>query len=221
VRRSEPLSQNSLTTCPKNELIPRRSLVALFTLCFSAPHLLHAEEIVPSEDQTTFKGGTVEVSDGIRAITGEADATGHGPITYYHVPFSEGTFSISWKVEEEQRFLLVFDGKANGKATHALKVYFNGGPMKNSTEDDLTLLTYDGSTKEKKKAKIVKHDYHADAGKWHEVSVSFEGDEATVVVGRKKFTVTSERFLEGIEKTGVGHFAGTLQTKGLKIDRIR
>ena len=198
-----------------------KTIGTLLSLCLAATTLLQAEEIVPSEDQTNFKGGTVEVTDGIRFITGEADATGHGPITYYQVPFQEGTFSLSWKVDAEQRFLLVFDGKANGKATHALKVYFNGGPTKNSKEDDLTLLTYDGSTKEKKKAKIIKHDYHADAGKWHEVSVRFEGDEATVVVGRKAYTVTSERFLEGIEKTGVGHFSGTLQTKELKIEKAR
>jgi hypothetical protein len=118
-------------------------------------------------------------------------------------------------------FFQANDGKANGKATHALKVYFNGSPTKNSTEDDLTLVTYDGSTAEKKKATIERHKYHADAGKWHEVSVTFEGNEATVVVGRKTYTVTSERFLEPFEKIGVGHFSGTLETKELKLDKVR
>ena len=190
-----------------------RTVETLLTICLASTSFLQAEEIVPSEEQTTFKGGSAEVADGIRKVTGEKDETGHGPITYYHVPFQEGTFSLSWKVEKEQKFLLVFDGKPNGKATHALKVYFNGGPSKNSKEDDLTLLTYDGSTKEKKKAKIIKHEYHADAGKWHEVSVTIKGNEATLVVGRKKYTVTSDSFLEPIEKTGVGHFSGALQTK--------
>lgn len=165
--------------------------------------------------------GTAEVTNGIRSVTGERDATGHGPITYYQVPFQEGAFSLSWKVEGEQRVVLVFDGKANGKATHALKVYFNGGPTKNSTANDLTLITYDGSTKEKKKAKIIKRDYHADAGKWHEISVAFEDNEATVVVGRETVTVMSDRFLEPIERCGIGHFTGTLQTRDVKIQIIK
>lgn len=194
-----------------------RTIGILLILCLMDTSSLRAEEIVPGEEQTTSKGGAVEIVDGIRSITGEADETGHGPITYYHVPFQNGTFSLSWRVEKEQKFLLVFDGKPNGKATHALKVYFNGGPSKKSKEDDLTLITYDGSTKEKKKAKIIKYEHHADAGEWHQVSVTIQDNEATVLFGRKKYTVTSDRFLEPIEKSGVGHFAGTLQTKDVKI----
>jgi hypothetical protein len=131
---------------------------------------------------------------------------------------SEGRDQRQWTFIN---FFQANDGKANGKATHALKVYFNGSPTKNSTEDDLTLVTYDGSTAEKKKATIERHKYHADAGKWHEVSVTFEGNDATVVVGRKTYTVTSERFLEPFEKIGVGHFSGTLETKELKLDKVR
>ncbi len=193
------------------------TIVILLNLGIANSSFLQAEDIVPTAEQTIAKGGSVEVADGIRSITGETDATGHGPITYYHVPFQEGTFSLSWKVEKNQKFLLVFDGKPDGKATHALKVYFNGGPLKRSKENDLTLITYDGSTREKKKAKIIKHEYHAVSGKWHEVRVTFKGDKATVVVGRKKYSVTSDRFLEPIEKSGVGHFSGTLQTKDVII----
>jgi hypothetical protein len=41
----------------------------------------------------------------------------------------------SWKVDQEQKVLFVFDGKSNEKATHALKVYVNGVPTKCSHED--------------------------------------------------------------------------------------
>ena len=72
-------------------------------LCFLSAGFAQAEEIIPDTDQTTLLRGTARVSDGIRAVTGETDATGHGPITYYNVPFDEGTFSLSWKVEKEPR----------------------------------------------------------------------------------------------------------------------
>jgi hypothetical protein len=182
--------------------------------------LVRAEEITPSEEQTTLLRGTVTVKDGIRAVTGTVDETGHGPLTYYNIPFQEGTFSCSWKVDAEQPVLFVFDGGGNGKATHVLKVYINGGPGKSSS-DTLTLVTYDGSTKEKKNANMAKHKHHADPEKWHEISVTFEGNKATVVVDRKTFTVTSDQFHEAIEKCGIGHFSGTLETKDVKVDKIK
>jgi hypothetical protein len=37
--------------------------------------------------------------------------------TYYNVPFNDGAFSCSWKLEEKNYLVLVFDGKGNGKAT--------------------------------------------------------------------------------------------------------
>ena len=194
-------------------------LPALCFLSAVSAGFAQAEEIIPDTDQTTLLRGTARVSDGIRAVTGETDATGHGPITYYNVPFDEGTFSLSWKVEKEQSVAFVFDGKRNGKATHVLKVYVNGGPSKRSNENTLTLVTYDGSTRQKKKAKVVRHKHHADAGQWHEISVAFKGNQATVVVDWKTFTVTSERFRAPVEKCGVGHSLDTLQTKDVKIDK--
>lgn len=195
------------------------SIGFLSALCFLSAGFAQAEGIVPNADQTTLLRGTARVSDGIRAVTGETDATGHGPITYYNVPFDEGTFSLFWKVEKEQSVAFIFDGKRNGKATHVLKVYVNGGPSKRSNENTLTLVTYDGSTKQKKKAKVVTHKHHADAGQWHEISVTFKGNQATVVVDRKTFTATSERLRESVEKCGVGHSLETLLTKDVKIDK--
>ena len=146
-----------------------------------------------------------------------AEIDGHGPITYYAVPFRGGTFSVTWKVGTEQPSVLVFDGKPNRKATHAMKVFVNGAPGKSDNIDRLTLITYDGSTKQKKKANITKNKHHSDAGQWHTTSVTFKGNKATVVLGNKTFTATSERFLDPIEKCGMMHLAGTLQTKDEKI----
>ena len=50
-------------------------------------------------------------------------------------------------------------------------------------------------------------------------SVAFKGNQATVVVDWKTFTVTSERFRAPVEKCGVGHSLDTLQTKDVKIDK--
>jgi len=188
-------------------------------MCLISTTFARAERIIPSAEQTTVLRGTADVNDGVRVVSGKTDATGHGPITYYYVPFQNGTFSLAWKVDKEQKVLFVFDGKSNGKATHALKVYVNGAPTKRSHEDTLTLVTYDGSTREKKKAKLVRHKHHADAGKWHKINVTFKDDQATVVVDRKTITVTSERFRQSIEKCGIGHFSATLQTKDVKIDK--
>ena len=96
--------------------------------------------------------------NGVRSITGTRESfeehNNHGPMTYYNVPFNDGAFSCSLKLEEKNYLILVFDGKGNGKATHAFKVYINGGPNRNDKADTLTLLTYDGSTKEKRKRKL-------------------------------------------------------------------
>jgi hypothetical protein len=117
--------------------------------------------------------------------------------------------------------VIVFYGLGNVKATHSLKVYVNGGPTKNGNADTLTLLTYDGSTKEKKKAKIARHKHHAEAGQWHKTSVTFEDNKATVVIDGRTFTVSSDKLRQPIEKFGVAHTWGTLHTKDVKIDKTK
>ena len=189
----------------------------LLTLSLMTASLVQAEEVVPSEEQTKLMRGTAEVRDGIRAVRGETDATGHDPITYDNIPFDDGTFSLSWKVDVEQHVVFVFDGKANGKATHAMKVFVNGAPGGSERDDVLTLVSYDGSTKQKKKAIMAKHKHHADAGQWHKTIVTFENNQATLVLDNKTFTATSGRFCEPLEKCGVIHMTGMLQTKNLKI----
>ncbi len=195
----------------------RVTLIIALALCSSTS--LRAEEIIPSEAQTTLLRGTLEQSEDIRIVSGEPDSTGHGPITYYRVPFTEGAFSATWKVEVDQAVLFVFDGPTRGKASHLLKVYVNGGPGGKNRNDVLTLITYDGSTTAKKNASVVREEYHATPGEWHDISVSFSGNTATVIIDGKEFVATSARFSEGIEKTGVGHFTGSLLTKEVKITK--
>ncbi len=178
--------------------------------------------IKPETERTVTLRGTVTEVNGVRSITGTKESfkahNNHGPITYYKIPFNNGRFSCSWKVESEQKVVFVFDGKSNGKATHAMKVFINGSPVKNSKTDEITLLTYDGSTKQKKKAKLSRHKHHAEPGQWHKISVTFEGKQATVVLDGKSFTATSDRFRQPFEKTGIGHAWGTLHTKDVKIN---
>ena len=199
-----------------------RSIVFNFVLgiCAVAGYAV-AEVIVPTEEQTVLLRGSAEVRHGVRTVSGSVDATGHGPITYYTVPFQRGTFSLSWKSSNEDRVAFVFDGKANGKATHVLKVYVNGSPSTKKLErDTLTLVTYDGSSKETKKATIEKFDHHASGNEWHQLVVAFDGSEATVVVDKKSFVVVSKRFSESIEKCGVTHFSGVLETRDVQVRKF-
>ena len=198
-----------------------QAVAASSALFLASLVLLQAEEILPTEDQIDLKRGHLELADGIRSVTGEADATGHGPITDYQIPFAEGAVSLSWKVDAEQSVSLVLDGPERGKASHSLKVIFNGGHGKDRGPEVLTLVTYDGSTPQKKKAKVVRHEHHAEPGEWHEVSVRIEGERATVVVDGETFTATSEKLRQGISKFGIGHSKETLQTKGVKIDKAK
>jgi hypothetical protein len=77
--------------------------------------------IKPAAEQTVTIRGEVTEANGVRSITGTRDSfeehNNHGPITYDNVPFNNGAFSCSWKLEGQNYFLLVFDGKGNGKAT--------------------------------------------------------------------------------------------------------
>jgi len=67
---------------------------SLLEMCLFSAAFAQAKEIVPGAEQTTVLQGAAEAKDGIRAVTGKTDATGHGPITYCHVPFQDGTFSL-------------------------------------------------------------------------------------------------------------------------------
>ena len=196
-----------------------RSIVfSLILFIYAVSGTAVAEVIVPTEEQTILLRGSAEVRQGVRAVTGSVDATGHGPITYYTIPFQRGTFSLSWKSSNEDRVAFVFDGKANGKATHILKVYVNGSPSTKKLErDTLTLVTYDGSSKGTKKATIEKFGHHASGNQWHHLMATFDGSEATAVVDKKSFVVASKRFRESIERCGVTHFSGVLETRDVQV----
>ena len=193
----------------------------IITLCLLTLQPGQAEEIIPNAGQTKLLRGTLKQDADTRVVSGEQDSTGHGPITYYQVPFREGTFSASWKVEGEKSVTFVFDGTPQGKATHLLKVIVNGGPGSKNRTDHLTLITYDGSTRQKKKAKVVRNNHHAAPGEWHQISVNVAGDQARVLVDGKEFSATSARFSEGIEKIGVAHSSGVLHTKQVRIRKVK
>lgn len=70
-----------------------RSIVFnLILFIYAVSGVAVAEVIVPTEEQTILLRGSAEVRRGVRTVAGSVDATGHGPITYYTVPFKRGTF---------------------------------------------------------------------------------------------------------------------------------
>jgi len=127
-----------------------------------------AEITKPAKAQTTLKRGTATIKNGIRTVIrteAEYQIKNHSIVTYYEVPFHDGTFSLSWNLDREQKIALVFNGKPDGTATHLFKVFINGHPTKRHLTDVVSLVTYDGSTKKKKKAQITTKNFHAVAGK--------------------------------------------------------
>jgi hypothetical protein len=143
----------------------------------------------------------------------------HGPTTFYHVPFTDGTFSLSWKRDSAKKMNLIFQTEENGKPTHLFKVFINGTPTKSHEKTDvISLVTYapiPGS--KKKKAKATTKKYHAEAGKWHPTSVSFKDNVATIRIDDQTFTIEDDRFRKKIVRCGVGHIWGTLETKDVAI----
>ena len=185
---------------------------------FISLSFVSAEEVIlPKKDQIVQHRGTSSTKDGVRIQTGELDDTNHGPISLYNIPFQNATISFSWKVNKEQKVMFLLDGKRNGKATHHLKVYFNGRPGLKSKSDMLTIMTYDGSTKAKKKATFNNNKYHAKPGEWHKTSITIEGKKVTVDINDKTFTATSEKFLQGTQRIGIGNYTDSIYTKDFKI----
>ena len=186
-----------------------------------AASVASAELVEISDAMITQNRGKSSTKDGVRIQTGELDATGHGPISLYAIPFQEGLVSFSWKVDIEQKVMFLLDGKKNGKATHHLKVYFNGRPGKKSKSDQLTILTYDGSTKQKKKATLKVNEYYAKPGQWHKTSIAIKGSKATIKVNDQTYVVSSEKFLEGVQRIGIGNFTGSLYTKDMRVEKLK
>jgi hypothetical protein len=143
----------------------------------------------------------------------------HGPITFYHVPFTSGTFSLSWKRDSPQKMNLVFETEDNGKPTHLFKVFINGRPTKDTAKTDvISFVTYESiSGSNKKKATVTTKKHHAKVGVWHKTSVTFDDDVATIRVDDVTFTVEDASLRNKVIKCGVGHIWGTLETKKLTV----
>jgi len=167
--------------------------IFLTTLSFAG-----AQEIKPTDEQTTIKWGNVSEESGVRKVVStEAEYNSHkqhGPITYYHVPFTDGTFSLTWKRDLPQKINLVFETEENGKRT-LFKVFINGRPTKDHTTNDvISFVTYKSIPGSKKKKATVKTEkFHAEAGEWHKTSVNFDGNVATDRVDDKTFTIEDDR----------------------------
>jgi len=184
-----------------------------------------AQEINPTGEQITIKWGNVSVEDGVRKVVStEAEYhehNTHGPITYYHVPFTDGTFSLSWKRDLPQKINLVFETEENGKPSHLFKVFINGRPTKDHTTNDvISFVTYasiPGSRK--KKATVTTEKHHAEAGEWHTTSVTFADNVVTIRVNDETFTIEDDRLRNQVIKCGIGHIWGTLETKDVTVTK--
>ncbi len=184
-----------------------------------------AQETTPTEEQTAIKWGNVSEENGVRKVVStEAEYNSHkqhGPITCYHVPFTDCTFSFSWKRDLPQKINLVFETEENGKRTHLFKVFINGRPTKdNAINDVISFVTYESiPDSKKKKATVTTEKYHAEAGEWHTTSVNFDGSVATIRVDDKTFKIEDDRLRNKVIQCGVGHIWGTLETKDVTVTK--
>jgi len=194
-------------------------------ICALPVFFADAEEVCPAGKQISMKWGRVSENDGVRKVVsteGEYNAhKRHGPITFYDVPFTNGTFSLSWKRDLSQKINLVFETEEDGKATHLFKVFVNGTPNKDHSKTDvISLVTYESiASSKKKKATVRTEKYHAEAGEWHTASVTFDNNVATIRVDDQTYTVKDDRFRKEVIKCGVGHIWGTLETKNVVITK--
>ena len=128
-------------------------------ICVLPVFFADAEEVRPTGKQISMKWGRVSENDGVRKVVsteGEYNAHNrHGPITFYDVPFTNGTFSLSWKRDLSQKINLVFETEEDGKATHLFKVFVNGTPNKDHSKTDvISLVTYESIASSKKKRQL-------------------------------------------------------------------
>ena len=74
-------------------------LSAFLLMLLVSASFASAQEVKPTDEQTTIKWGKVSEDNGVRKVVStEAEYNSHnrhGPITYYHLPFSNGTFAFS------------------------------------------------------------------------------------------------------------------------------
>jgi hypothetical protein len=194
-------------------------------ICVLPAFFADAVEVNPVGDQVSMKWGRVNESHGVRKVLStevEYNAHNrHGPITFYEVPFDNGTFSLSWKRDLPQKINLVFETEEDGKATHLFKVFVNGTPNKDHSKTNvISLVTYESiAGSKKKKATVRTEKYHAEAGKWHTASVAFDGNVATIRVDDETYIVKDDRFRREVIKCGVGHIWGSLETKNVIITK--
>ncbi|MDB2318338.1 sulfatase-like hydrolase/transferase [bacterium] len=199
--------------------------VELKTIQLVPERIRDAQSIQPTKEQTSIKWGHVGEENSVRKVVStEAEYNSHnrhGPKTFYHVPFTNGTFSLSWKRDLPQKMNLVFETVENGKPTHLFKVFVNGTPNKDITKTDIiSCVTYEKIPGSKKlKAKVKTKKYHAEAGKWHTTSVTFNDNVVTIRVDDVEFSVEDDRLRNKVTQCGVGHIWGTLETKDVTITK--
>ena len=194
-------------------------------ICVLPVFFADAVEVSPVGEQISMKWGRVNESHSVRKVLStEVEYKAHnqhGPITFYEVPFDNGTFSLSWKRDLPQKINLVFETEEDGKAAHLFKVFVNGTPNKNHSKTDVvSLVTYESiAGSKKKKATVRTEKYHAESGEWHTASVTFDDDVATICVDDETYIVKDDRFRKEVMKCGVGHIWGTLETKNVIITK--
>ena len=213
-------TRNSDTMKKTRAVFLQCSLICVLPVFFA-----DAEEVRPAGEQISMKWGHVNEDDGVRKVVStEAEYNAHnrhGPITFYDVPFTNGTFSLAWKRDLPQKINLVFETEEDGKATHLFKVFVNGTPNKDHSKTNvISLVTYESiAGSKKKKATVRTKKYHAEAGKWHTAGVTFDENVATIHVDDETYTVKDDRFREEIMKCGIGHIWGILETKNVVITK--
>lgn len=182
--------------------------------------LLGADVEMLSLDLMKVMRGECVATDDVLTIntaTGKKATGSHaGVMAYFKAPFNEGKISFEWKLAKQGSWCFLIDNKPNGKATHALKVITNGN-KKISKKPGHLVLTYDGSTRKKKKAKKYNFGEVIKTEAWNTFEMSIEGNRCLIKVNDQDFEVVSDKFTDPFFRFGLGNDM-SMQVRSMKVD---
>jgi hypothetical protein len=188
-------------------------ILALILTSFPIAYSLFGEEqrsnaVKPTSAQRRILRGEMTEVEGILNVTGSQASfskhQNHGPITFYDVPFTDGTFSIEWNHELAQTVTCVFDTEIDGKREHVMKLRFES--------ETLWCISYSGG-----KAQITKHPFVTKPNVWHNTQVQFKGQTVSVIIDGQTFEYTAPTLSQRKITSGITHGWGTLSIKNTLI----
>lgn len=129
----------------------------------------------------------------------------HGPIIFYDVEFQNGTAQFAYQADGARNVVFT----ANGADGHVFRLIFTGNQMQ------VRAFPPDS---EEKSALLGREELSIKAGDWVPVTVSLEGGQATITVGKEfKKSYEHASFARSKTNISVGFSFGTVKFKDVQL----